>query len=211
MINTKNLTFQYHTQENFSFPDLSCHAGQSLLITGQSGVGKTTLLHLLAGIQKPQTGEIFIENQNICALRSKKLDSFRGKNIGLILQESHFINALTVIENLEFSSWFATGHKLTQKCLDLLNDLDILSKKDKFTHQLSVGQQQRLSIARSLVASPKLLLADEPTSSLDDQNTIMVAELLENLSKKYGTALIIVTHDQRLKTLFSNHLNLEKC
>lgn len=208
MLHTKGVTFFYNKDTQFEFPELNCEASQALLITGNSGKGKTTLLHLLAGLLRPKNGEIQIENINIASLSEKKLDQFRGKNIGLILQQSHFIASLSVLENVVLASWLATGKKATQKAEKLLAELDLETHKHKLPSQLSIGQQQRVSIARALINEPKLLLADEPTSSLDDENAFKVADLLERLSKEYKAALVIVTHDSRLKDKFSNQINL---
>lgn len=208
MISTKALKYRYDMAHTFDFPDIKCEAKETLLITGNSGVGKTTLLHLLAGIIRPVSGEILINNQNISDLSKKALDKFRGNNIGLILQQAHFVEALTVIENLELASWLAKGSKNTAKALDLLNELEISEHKNKMTYQLSVGQQQRLSIARALMANPKVLLADEPTSNLDDENTALVSNLLVHLASFHDVALVVVTHDYRLKNSSLNHVNL---
>lgn len=208
MLQTKNVTFFYNKETQFTFPELKCDASDTLLITGNSGKGKTTLLHLLAGLLRPKNGEISIENTNISSLSEKKLDQFRGKNIGLILQQSHFIASMTVLENVVLASWLATGKKAIQKAEKLLAELDLENQKHKLPSQLSIGQQQRVSIARALINEPKLLLADEPTSSLDDENAFKVADLLEKLSKEYNAALVIVTHDSRLKNKFSNQINL---
>jgi ABC-type lipoprotein export system ATPase subunit len=208
MLQTKNITFFYNKETQFTFPELKCNASDTLLITGNSGKGKTTLLHLLAGLLRPKNGEISIENIDISLLSEKKLDQFRGKNIGLILQQSHFIASMTVLENVVLASWLATGKKAIQKAEKLLAELDLENQKHKLPSQLSIGQQQRVSIARALINEPKLLLADEPTSSLDDENAFKVADLLEKLSKEYNAALVIVTHDSRLKNKFSNQINL---
>lgn len=208
MLQTKNVTFFYNKETQFTFPELKCNASDVLLITGNSGKGKTTLLHLLAGLLRPKNGEISIENTNISSLSEKKLDQFRGKNIGLILQQSHFIASMSVLENVVLASWLATGKKAIQKAEKLLAELDLENQKHKLPSQLSIGQQQRVSIARALINEPKLLLADEPTSSLDDENAFKVADLLEKLSKEYNAALVIVTHDSRLKNKFPNQINL---
>lgn len=208
MLQTNNLTFFYNKETQFTFPELKCNASDTLLITGNSGKGKTTLLHLLAGLQRPKSGEIVIENIDISKISDKKLDQFRGKNIGLILQQSYFIASLSVLENVVLSSWLATGNQAIDKAQQLLLELDLDSQKHKLPSQLSIGQQQRVSIARALINEPKLLLADEPTSSLDDLNAFKVADLLEKLSKEYNAALVIVTHDSRLKDKFYNQINL---
>jgi putative ABC transport system ATP-binding protein len=189
-------------------PDLFCQAGSTILVTGNSGKGKTTYLHILAGLLKPNSGEIVIDNKEITHLKGSKADKFRGKNIGVVFQKSHFIASLSVLENLEMASWLATGKKHKIRAKELLQKLDIAEQAHKLPSQLSVGQQQRVSIARALMNEPKVLLADEPTSSLDDKNADNVIELLETLSKEYKTALIIVTHDNRIKEKFTNQITM---
>lgn len=208
MIRTQNLVFQYNTETQFHFPDLQCKAGEALLITGNSGKGKTTLLHLLGGLLKPTSGIVSVDEVDICQLSSKKLDHFRGQNIGLILQKAHFIASLNVLENIELASWLTDKTKKRKKAEELLSLLGMGNFASKLPSQLSIGQQQRVSIARALINEPKLLLADEPTSSLDDENAEIVANLLADLSKKYNAALIIVTHDQRLKDRFKTSIAL---
>jgi putative ABC transport system ATP-binding protein len=208
MISTKNITFTYNKDQTFIMPDLFCQAGNTILVTGNSGKGKTTYLHILAGLLKPNSGEIVIDNKEITHLKGSKADKFRGKNIGVVFQKSHFIASLSVLENLEMASWLATGKKHKVRAKELLQKLDISEQAHKLPSQLSVGQQQRVSIARALMNEPKVLLADEPTSSLDDKNADNVIELLETLSKEYKTALIIVTHDSRIKQKFTNQITM---
>ena len=208
MIIAKNIRFSYGQGTDFAFPEITVSGGESLLITGGSGKGKTTLLHLLAGLQRSQSGNIVIESTDITGLSEKKLDSFRGRNIGLILQQSYFVASLNVLENVVLASWLATGKQAIDKVKSLLEQLGIQEHAHKLPSQLSIGQQQRASIARALINDPKLLLADEPTSSLDDENAAIVADMLAGLAQQFGTALIIVTHDQRLKERFRNQINL---
>ena len=208
MISTKNLRFSYSKDQDFIFPDLYCEAGSTLLITGDSGKGKTTYLHLLAGLLQPTSGEILIDKTDLVSLSEKTTDKFRGKNIGLVFQKSYFIAALTVLENLQMASWLATGKKHTKRAKRLLEQLGIENQAEKLPSQLSIGQQQRVSIARALMNEPKVLLADEPTSSLDDKNAEKVIDLLTSLSKEYKAALLIVTHDSRIKEKFINKITL---
>jgi len=208
MISTKDITFSYHKDHIFHMPDVFCQAGNTLLVTGNSGKGKTTYLHILAGLLKPDSGQVTIDNMDITKLSEQKTDAFRGKNIGVVFQKSHFIASLTVLENLEISSWLATGKKHTKRAKNLLEKLDVLDQATKLVSQLSVGQQQRVSIARALMNKPKVLLADEPTSSLDDKNAEKVIDLLENLAKEYQAALLIVTHDSRIKQRFTNQITM---
>ena len=208
MISTKNLLFSYTKDQEFIFPDLYCEAGSTLLITGDSGKGKTTYLHILAGLLQPKSGEIIIDNTDLVSLSEKKTDRYRGKNIGVVFQKSYFIAALTVLENLQIASWLATGKKHTKRAKRLLEQLGIENQASKLPSQLSIGQQQRVSIARALMNEPKVLLADEPTSSLDDKNAEKVIDLLTSLSKEYKAALLIVTHDSRIKEKFINKITL---
>lgn len=208
MISTKNIAFSYGKGTSFNFPDIVAQKGSTLLITGGSGKGKTTLLHLLGGLLKPQSGEINIDNTNIAAMPDGRLDNFRGKNIGLVLQQAYFVESLTVLENVVLASWLGTGRQATEKAKALLVQLGLQDQLNKLPSRLSIGQQQRVSIARALINDPKLLLADEPTSSLDDENALTVANMLDGLAKQFGTALVIVTHDQRLKNRFPNQINL---
>jgi len=208
MVVTQNIRFSYGKSTDFSFPDITAAAGETLLITGGSGKGKTTLLHLLGGLMRPVSGRIFIDSTDISQLKNRKRDRFRGQNIGIVLQQSHFVAALSVIENVALASWLATGKQAAQKARELLTQLGLDAQLDKLPSQLSIGQQQRASIARALINSPKLLLADEPTSSLDNENAVIVADMLSALAAQFGTALIIVTHDQRLKDRFPNQISL---
>ena len=208
MISTKDITFQYPKGELFHMPALYCTAGNTILITGNSGRGKTTYLHILAGLLRPKSGSIEIDSTDIVTLSERKNDSFRGKNIGIVFQKPHFIASLTILENLEMTSWLATGKKNSASAKKLLGQLGLTDHASKLPSQLSVGQQQRVSIARALINEPKVLLADEPTSSLDDKNTETVIELLTSLSKEYKAALIIVTHDSRIKEKFHNQITM---
>ncbi|MXN91070.1 ATP-binding cassette domain-containing protein [Flavobacterium sp. Sd200] len=208
MIVTKNIHFAYGNTTAFNFPDVTVSKGQSLLVTGGSGKGKTTLLHILGGLLRPQSGEVFIEDTNIVALSEKKLDQFRGRHIGLVLQQAYFVASLSVLENVVLASWLSTGKQATQKATQLIEQLGLKDQLHKLPSQLSIGQQQRVNIARALINEPDLLLADEPTSSLDDDNALIVADMLAQLAAQYGTALIVVTHDQRLKDRFPNQISL---
>lgn len=208
MVTVQDLKFHYDKAAGFSFPQFSAPAGGSLLITGGSGKGKTTLLHLLGGLLRPKSGSIIINETDITKLSDKKLDHFRGKNIGLVLQQSHFVASLSVLENVELASWLATGRHEKEKAKSLLAELGLSDHLNKLPSQLSIGQQQRVSIARAIINSPQLLLADEPTSSLDDENAETVAAMLQNLAQQYNSALVIVTHDQRLKERFPNQIHL---
>lgn len=209
MIKTQGLQYQYPNQAVMSFPDLTCKAAEVLLVTGNSGTGKTTLLHLLGGLIAPTQGKIAVNGQDLSDLSTRKLDQFRGKHIGFVLQKNFFVATLSVLENVLLSQWLAQGKKSPQEAMQLLERLDVASQAHKKPSTLSIGQQQRVSIARALINRPQLILADEPTSSLDDVNAEIVADLLMGISHDLHAAVVVVTHDQRLKKTFSNQITLK--
>lgn len=208
MITTQNVAFSYDSAQHFRFPDIDCPDGEALLITGNSGTGKTTLLHLLGGLLKPENGEIYINNQDIHQLNVSKQDAFRGSHIGMVLQKSFFIESLSVLDNVVLASWITKRTKSKQKATEILDHLGLKDHVYKLPSQLSIGQQQRVNIARALINNPSVILADEPTSSLDDDNALIVANLLKELAQEYRSSLVIVTHDQRLKNLFNHQISL---
>lgn len=207
MLKTENVKFSYKNI-GFIFPDVSCGAGQVLLITGKSGVGKTTLLHLLGGVLRSAQGKISIGDTLISGMRNRELDEFRGKHIGIVFQQAHYLAALSVLDNLLLCTGHLSRDRGKQRALELLDSFGMQDVAYQKPANISFGQQQRLSIARALINRPSLLLADEPTSSLDDDNCYQVAKVLEEQAKHHRSALVIVTHDHRLKKLFSNKIAL---
>ncbi len=208
LLQTNNLTFAYTPQVSFNFPDINCEKGQPFLILGESGKGKTTLLHLLAGLLKAQAGRIQIANTDIAKLSTSQLDKFRGKNIGIIYQKSHFVQSLNVKNNLLLAQYLAGVKQEVSRIKSLLNRLNIGDKLHRKTFELSQGEQQRVAIARALLNQPQIILADEPTASLDDKNCHQVALLLQEQAQEANASLVIVTHDARLKQYFDQHIQL---
>ena len=208
MLQTRDLTYAYQGAQTIPFPDMDCLDGERMLILGQSGTGKTTLLHLLAGLLTPKSGEVVVAGKPITSLRKGELDRFRGSNIGLIFQRSHFVKALTVGDNLRVASYLAGVPVDEDRIKTLLERLNIGHKIDDKPQNLSQGEQQRVAIARALINKPSVILADEPTSSLDDINTEQVLDLLTAEAEAEGASLIIVTHDQRLKDHFPKRVEL---
>ncbi len=204
MIVTKDLTYQYPGSDPIHFPGISVKAGEALLIRGESGCGKTTLLHLLAGLRRPTSGQVIVDGEAISAFPPSRIDQFRGRHIGIVYQQAYFIESLSVLENLLLSP-YAEGRSKARTIADRFNINGLLFR---YPHQLSVGQQQRASIARAVMNEPKLLLADEPTSALDNKNCSLVIDLLLEEAKAQNTVLIIVTHDDRLSNEISNSVPL---
>ena len=206
MIETKSLEFSYDSSFVFKFPDIKLKSNENLLVLGNSGIGKSTLLHNLAGILRPKSGSIKIFDQDISKLSELELDKFRGQNIGIIFQRSHFVNSLSVGENLELAQFLGRNKKGNIK--ETLDSLKILDKINKKPKELSQGERQRASIALAIINSPKLILADEPTSSLDDTNCSNVIKILKEQALKYQAQLIVITHDSRLKKHFKKSISL---
>lgn len=208
MLTTRQLTFSYDRQNEFEFPDISCGRGETWLLLGQSGSGKTTMLHLLAGMLRPKEGTIEVNGTNLSKLSASSLDRFRGNHIGVIFQKPHFLQALTVGENLALAQKLAGQVVDNQRIKSLLERLNIGTKINQKPNKLSQGEQQRASIARAIINQPDLILADEPTSALDDSNTSEVLSLLEEQAKDLNAALLIVTHDGRLKEFVEKQIEL---
>lgn len=208
MIRTSQLSYTYEGGQNLSFEDIEIQQGVHTLIIGASGCGKTTLLHLLAGLRKPTSGSITILDKEITAMTSSDSDKFRGSNMGMIFQVPHFLRSLDVIDNITLAQTLSGGVAQRDKVKGLLSDLNLDGKGNKRTNQLSLGEQQRVAILRAMVNEPKIIFADEPTSALDDTNTEQVIELLKTQADKYDATLIVVTHDQRLKDNFKNMISL---
>jgi putative ABC transport system ATP-binding protein len=179
-----------------------------LLILGKSGIGKTTLLHLLAGLLKPVGGNVCIDDVNISALSARKLDTFRGQNIGLVFQKNHAVQSLSVYENLQARLFFSKEKVQKTAIDDLLKELGLIEFKNRKVNELSQGQLQRLGIALAVIHNPKIILADEPTSSLDDENCGIVIELLKRQAAQFNANLIVITHDHRVTSSFSNTITL---
>ena len=207
MIITKEVEFNYDNQIFFKFQDIDLKSNENLLIIGNSGVGKTTLMHLLAGLLKSNSGSIKLFDKELSQLSSHQLDRFRKNNIGIVFQRPHFVNSLTVKENLQLAQYIANKND-NNRIESILKNLNIFDKSNKKTSQLSQGEKQRASIALAIVNSPKLILADEPTSSLDDTNCSKVIKLLKKQATDFGAQLIVITHDSRLKEHFKKSIEL---
>jgi len=206
LIQTNNISINYGSLI-LKFPEIKLNSGDQLLILGNSGSGKTSLLNILGGLISPNTGTVLLNDINLMSLSKNKVDNFRGKNIGFIFQSPHFIKSLTVNENLKLSQYLIS--EINQSRINiLLEKVGLLNLKDSNIQNLSEGEKQRISIIRALINQPSILLADEPTSALDDESCNNVIDILTNLSIENTATLIIVTHDKRLKEKFSNQIDL---
>ena len=208
MLKSESLTFSYNESEEFNFPDIYLEKEESLLVLGNSGVGKTTLIHLLAGFLKPKSGVITLNNINYFNLSANELDLFRGKNIGMVFQKPYFVRNLSIIDNLFLSLYLSKKKQEKEIIIQILEDIGLGTKLNSKPDELSQGEQQRAAIALAVVKKPKLILADEPTSSLDDENCKKIIKLLKEQAALVKSQLVIITHDQRIKREFHKSITL---
>ena len=177
---------------------LTIEKGDFTAIIGSSGSGKSTLLHAIAGVDVPTSGKIYLNGQDVYAGSNEKLAIFRRRLVGLIYQFHNLIPTLNVVENITLPI-LMDKRKVNQERLDdLLNLLGLQERKNHLPNQLSGGQQQRVAIGRALMNAPAVMLADEPTGSLDSQNGHEIMKLLKSSHEKYHQTLIIVTHDENI-------------
>lgn len=202
MIEVKGLTYSYWGSKKLEFEDFNVSRGEHCLLLGESGCGKTTLLHLLGGLLRGGTGSINVDGVEISKLSEGALDRFRGEHLGFIFQKNHLISALNVQQNLLLAR---NNHPRVD---ELLNSLGLLIQKNEKVTTLSHGQAQRVAIARALMNKPKVILADEPTSALDDKNCDAVIELLLDVAKENESTLVIATHDSRLRSKFHRQIQM---
>lgn len=177
-----------------------------VLIMGPSGAGKSTFLTIAGSLQRPTAGKVFIDGKNISTISTKESDYLRLNQLGFVLQAYNLVPFLTIQEQFELVDHVKKQHNLSPKTLQqLLKKLGIANLVDKYPNELSGGQQQRAAIARALYANPRILLADEPTASLDSKNVAEVGQLFTELAKNYNKAVILVTHDPRLEK-YADHV-----
>lgn len=208
MLKTESIRFTYDGSQTLAFPDIHLQAGQNLLVLGESGIGKTTLIQIMAGLLSPLSGTIAINDTLLHKLSSKELDQFRGKHIGMIFQRPHFVRNLSLMENLMLSLHLSKNKPNKTHAMDLLEKVGLLAKANKLPDHLSEGEQQRASIALAVIKRPTLILADEPTASLDDTNCEAICTLLKEQAAYNNAQLVIITHDHRLKRQFNNTITL---
>lgn len=206
MLTVKNLTSGYAGKAVITNQSLQLTQGEKCLISGISGSGKTTLLYALAGLGDVISGSVIVNDNDIYALPPAARDAFRGQHIGIIFQTLHLIKSLSVMDNILLSSFAANRTQDTARAEYLLERLGIAALKNKPATEISQGQAQRVAIARALLGKPTLLLADEPTSSLDDQSAESVMRLLCDLATESGATLVVSSHDARIKHHFTRSL-----
>jgi putative ABC transport system ATP-binding protein len=209
VISSRQLIFQYAGGPLLHFDDVEVPQGGLLLLSGASGSGKSTWLALAAGLLQPGEGDIVVVGQSLRALGKVASDAWRAKTIGFLPQKLHLSAALSVFDNLAMAQW-AAGQPLDDSSIhDALAALDVQALVSRRPSQLSGGQAQRVALARAVLLKPKVILADEPTASLDDDSAAASLALLLATAQRAGATLVIATHDSRVQAFFKHEKGLQ--
>ena len=209
MFKLKNIHLQIENKNILSIDTLNISAKSKALILGPSGCGKTTLLHVMAGLRHLQDGIVSFNGVDTQNLKGSEVDTFRGQNFGFVFQNFHLLKHLTLEQNIRLAA-FGAGVKTNNDRLNkLLKAFHLSDKIKQKASSLSHGEAQRAAIIRAVIHKPKVIFADEPTSSLDDENTAQVIRMLEEQADSTGAMLIVATHDKRIKNRFTTSINLK--
>ena len=208
MLICENLSFSIDGHKLFSNINFKIKNEKDLLITGHSGIGKTTLLSILCGLQQPTAGNIFYNDICLYNLAENKIDEFRGNQLGIVFQNFNLINTFTIKQNLQLANT-ALDLKDNDHMYDLLQRVGLADKSHVTVSKLSIGEKQRVAIARAFIGKPKWVFCDEPTSSLDDNNTDIIIQLIKEECQRYKSSLILITHDKRIQSLLNFNEILE--
>ena len=200
---TKSGPLELFTDVNITFSPSTSYA-----LIGESGVGKSTLLHIASGLEKPSSGEVFFGDKNFWGLKAASQSILRLNDTAIIFQQYNLIPCLNVKENIEFQSRVNNSYN-SEYIEEIIEDLQITRLLGEWPESLSGGEQQRVAIARALAAQPKILFADEPTGSLDEKNSKLVLGMLLNINKKYNTSLVVITHSQAVASKLEVCLELK--
>ncbi|MBQ3151491.1 MAG: ABC transporter ATP-binding protein [Clostridia bacterium] len=205
-IYNKNSINPFYAIKNVS---LTIKKGEFVSIIGTSGSGKSTLLHMLAGVDAPSDGKVFINGYDIYSMKDKELAAFKSQEIGMVYQFFNLIPVMNVEENIAFPVISQKEEPDMNRVSAIINKLNLKGKNHSLPSQLSGGQQQRVSIGRILMASPNIILADEPTGNLDSKNSKEVIDLLIWMCKEHGRTLVIITHDKDIASLADRTICIE--
>ena len=208
VVAVEGLKFGYSGSDVVNIDQFQLAAGESVAVIGPSGCGKTTFMHLLAGLLKPDAGSISLLGNEITGMSGAQLDRFRGQHVGMVFQRLLLMRALSVRQNIELAQRLARVPQDGTQVQSLMQQLGLTSVAHHRPAMLSQGQAQRVAIARALVHNPALVLADEPTSALDDDNAVQALDLLKESAAAAGAALILVTHDQRVRGQLDRELEM---
>lgn len=207
-VTIRQLKFSYGETPVLNIDEILLNEGEMAFLHGPSGSGKSTLLELVAGVLRNQQGELSVCGQNLTELSGAELDSFRAQNIGYIFQSFNLIPYLSVIENIKLPFLFQKKQVNEAELQQMLSHLGLTAFVNKSVSQLSVGQQQRVAVARALIKKPKVILADEPTSALDYDHRERFLKILFDLCRRQKTSVLFVSHDLTIAKLFDRSISL---
>jgi lipoprotein-releasing system ATP-binding protein len=211
MIKANNICYSYGSLEVLKGVNLHIKKGEFVSITGASGAGKTTLLQLLGTLDKVQTGTLIINNKELITLNQKELANFRNKEIGFVFQFHNLLAEFTALENVCLPAFIAgiDKKKAEVKGFELLSLLGLTDRANHKPDELSGGEQQRVAVARALINSPSIILADEPSGNLDSKNAEELHNLFIKLNKELGQTFVIITHNKELAKLANRELEMK--
>lgn len=211
MIQLKNITKSFGSLQVLRGIDLSVEEGQVVSIVGPSGAGKTTLLQIMGTLDKADGGQVIINGQDISVLNQKKLSRFRNKHLGFVFQFHQLLPEFTALENIMIPAFIGGADKkeAEERARELLQFMGLADRATHKPNELSGGEKQRVAVARALVNHPDVIMADEPSGSLDSQNKEDLHKLFFDLRDKYGQTFIIVTHDESLATLTDRTIHMK--
>jgi lipoprotein-releasing system ATP-binding protein len=211
MLTAKNIQKKYGTLQVLKGVDLAVNKGEIVSIVGSSGAGKSTLLHILGTLDNADSGEIYLNNQRIDALKGKTLARFRNEHIGFVFQFHHLLPEFTALENVCIPAWIAGKPKkeVSTRAIQLLETLHLKERIENKPQQLSGGEQQRVAIARALINNPQIIFADEPTGNLDSKNAKELHELFIELRLRFNQTFLIVTHNEELAAVSDRTINMK--
>ncbi len=214
LLTTRSLKKNYRsgseTIEVLRDVNLSVEEGRTVVITGESGCGKTSLLSLIGGLDTPTAGQIFLREKDITSLSEDELSDYRRDTIGFIFQFHFLLRDFTALENIMMPSYIAgeSSDVAKTKAEELIDSVGLAARSHHYPVELSGGERQRVAVARALVNDPAIILADEPTGNLDEKNSKVIENLLFELVERYKKTLVVVTHDRALARLSDRHFEL---
>lgn len=211
MLSATNIIKQYDHLTVLKGVDISIRKGEIVSIVGSSGAGKSTLLHILGTLDKADKGEIILNGQHLESLSGSKLSAFRNKHIGFVFQFHHLLPEFTALENVCIPGWIAGEKKkdVVTKATELLKTLGLGDRLENKPNQLSGGEQQRVAVARALINSPSIIMADEPTGNLDSANARDLHQLFIDLRNQFNQTFLIVTHNEELAKMSDRILQMK--
>ena len=208
MLSLKSVRHLYGAREALKVERFEAAAGEHWLVLGPSGCGKTTLLHIVSGLLRPSEGEVRVGDQPLAALSGSALDRWRGRTLGIVPQKLHLVPSLSVLQNLLLAQFLAGMPEDSTRARAVLDQVRLGERRGARPAQLSHGEAQRAAVARATVNRPRVLIADEPTSNLDDANCERALDLLQTQARECGATLVVATHDQRARSRFAQRLEL---